>query len=272
MTKKLIRIGTKVVKIGTNLITKDGFPTEEEVYVFKSGNNLLKIGENYLCYNLDAPPAELASITTADATSVSNNSAVLGGNVLDDGGATVTERGIYLSETSDPKNSGVKHADGSGTGSFSSTYSNLDEEKTYHFVAYATNSKGTAYGDDKAFTTDATHTATVTVKTEDSGHYVDGIIYAKDSSDNVIAEWSLPSDPRQQSVSQSLSINPAENYYIDATFVHLYDVDSGGTSLEEYETYWSEDDINYSIGRSSDTYSTDKTVYFRLDVGEGEEH
>ena len=52
MAKKLIRTGTKVVKIGTNLITKDGFPTQEAVYVFKSGNNLLKIGANYLGYNL----------------------------------------------------------------------------------------------------------------------------------------------------------------------------------------------------------------------------
>ena len=170
MTKKLIKVGNKIIKINSNLLSTGELPSEEGTYVFVVNGQIVQVNGDFVGIKIE-PGAVEPSVTTSDATNISNDSATLGGNVTDDGGATVTERGIYLSETSDPKNSGVKHADGSGTGSFSSVYSGLDGNKTYYFVAYATNSKGTAYGVDKSFETavDAPTTApTITSVTFDS--------------------------------------------------------------------------------------------------------
>nr|WP_319510454.1 MBG domain-containing protein [uncultured Draconibacterium sp.] len=92
----------------------------------------------------------LPTVTTNSASSISSTGATLGGNVTNDGGATVTSRGIAYATSSNPT-SGV--AAGSGTGSFSQTVSGLSPGTTYYARAYATNSVGTAYGPQISFTT-----------------------------------------------------------------------------------------------------------------------
>ena len=94
----------------------------------------------------------LPTITTSSASSISNNSAVLGGNVTSDGNATVTERGIVYSTTQNPTIANTKTAIGTGTGSFSSTVTGLAANTTYYVRAYAINSQGTAYGIQSNFT------------------------------------------------------------------------------------------------------------------------
>jgi hypothetical protein len=95
----------------------------------------------------------LATITTADATGPTSTSAVLGGNVTNDGGATVTERGICYNTAQDPTTANNKVPVGNGSGVFSTTVTGLTEKTTYYVRAYAINSKGTAYGLQKSFTT-----------------------------------------------------------------------------------------------------------------------
>ncbi len=94
---------------------------------------------------------ELPSVKTGDITDITVSSAVAGGDVTDDGGADITERGFYYGTSSGPEATGTKVEEGSGKGDFSSTLSGLDEGTTYYVVAYATNSQGTAYGDEKSF-------------------------------------------------------------------------------------------------------------------------
>jgi len=96
----------------------------------------------------------LATVITSGATSVTSNSATLGGNVTANGGASVTERGVVYSTTANPTTSaGTKVIIGSGTGSFSQNVTGLNGNTTYHVRAYATNSEGTSYGADSTFTT-----------------------------------------------------------------------------------------------------------------------
>ncbi len=98
-------------------------------------------------------PADLA--TTAPST-ITSNSAILGGTIATDGGTTITERGICWATTTNPTTSSTKLAIGTGSGTFSSTITGLLPATLYYFRAYAINSKGTAYGNEVSATTLAT--------------------------------------------------------------------------------------------------------------------
>ncbi len=100
------------------------------------------------------------SVTTSSASSIAETMAVLGGNVTNGGGGTVTERGIYYGTSSDPKTNGTKVQIGSGTGPFSKSLSGLADGTKYYFVAFASNSAGVGYGSTLSFTTAVSNTVT----------------------------------------------------------------------------------------------------------------
>jgi hypothetical protein len=87
----------------------------------------------------------ISNITVTTATS--------GGNVVSDGGAPVTARGVCWSTSQTPIITNNKTTDDSGKGSFSSNLTGLSQGTTYYVRAYATNSAGTAYGAAQTFTT-----------------------------------------------------------------------------------------------------------------------
>ncbi|WP_100610158.1 T9SS type A sorting domain-containing protein [Confluentibacter lentus] len=94
------------------------------------------------------------TVTTATASGVTTTTAILGGNVTDDGGATVTERGIVYNTTGTPNvNDDTKVQIGSGNGSFSDEIIGLIAGTTYYVRAYATNTTGTSYGSEENFIT-----------------------------------------------------------------------------------------------------------------------
>jgi len=96
----------------------------------------------------------LATLSTTAVSSVTSSSAQSGGTISSDGGATITARGICWSTSQTPTVSlSTKTTDGSGTGSFVSAMSGLQPGITYYVRAYATNSQGTAYGNQVNFTT-----------------------------------------------------------------------------------------------------------------------
>ena len=95
---------------------------------------------------------ELPTVTTNTPTNVLVYTVTLGGNVTSDGGATVTERGVVYSMTSNPTIANNKVQIGSGTGVFSQNISGLTCGTTYYARAYAINSAGVAYGNEVNFT------------------------------------------------------------------------------------------------------------------------
>ncbi|MCX6226498.1 MAG: T9SS type A sorting domain-containing protein [Bacteroidia bacterium] len=99
------------------------------------------------------PAAVLPTVTTADITAISASTATCGGNVISDGGAQITARGVCWSTSQNPTFLSNRTSDGKGNGLFSSNMSDLTVNTTYYVRAYATNSVGTAYGEQKEFTT-----------------------------------------------------------------------------------------------------------------------
>ncbi len=100
-----------------------------------------------------ACPLNLPTVTTTAISSITETSARSGGSVTDDGGSTVTARGVCWSISQNPTISNSKTTDGNGTGSFTSSLTGLSSVTTYYVRAYATNSVGTAYGDEMNFKT-----------------------------------------------------------------------------------------------------------------------
>ncbi|MBQ3789259.1 MAG: carboxypeptidase regulatory-like domain-containing protein [Bacteroidales bacterium] len=96
---------------------------------------------------------DLPTVTTSNVSNITASSATCGGNVTADGGSYVTERGICWGTSNLPTIDGNHQAMGQGNGTFTCNMSNLEPDNVYYVRAYATNNRGTAYGEQKQFTT-----------------------------------------------------------------------------------------------------------------------
>ncbi|MCX6223034.1 MAG: fibrobacter succinogenes major paralogous domain-containing protein [Bacteroidia bacterium] len=97
--------------------------------------------------------ANLPTLTTATISALSYASVTSGGNISADGGGAIISRGVCWSTANNPTISDNKTTDGTGSGIFTSSVSGLTATTTYYLRAYATNSAGTAYGNQISFTT-----------------------------------------------------------------------------------------------------------------------
>ena len=93
-------------------------------------------------------PPSLPTVATNNVNNITSSSASCGGNVTSDGGDPVYERGVCWSTSHYPTTSNPHTTDGTGTGGFTSSITGLTPNTTYFVRAYATNSAGTAYGNE----------------------------------------------------------------------------------------------------------------------------
>ena len=96
------------------------------------------------------------NVITLNPENITSSSAVCGGEVIDDGGSEVTERGILWNVGNTLSSNYNKVTLGSGLGSFSTTLTSLAGGTTYCYMAYAVNGTDTALGNLAKFTTTAT--------------------------------------------------------------------------------------------------------------------
>ena len=99
----------------------------------------------------DSATTSIPFVTTNVVTNITANSATCGGTVTDDGGLSVTARGVCWSTSPYPTVNDSYTTEGSGTGSFTSSMTGLTHDVMYYVRAYATNSMGTGYGDMMSF-------------------------------------------------------------------------------------------------------------------------
>jgi phosphodiesterase/alkaline phosphatase D-like protein len=177
--------------------------------------------------------ANTPTVNTTSVTEITAVSARSGGNVTDDGGSTVTARGVCWSTAPNPTIANNRTTNGTGTGSFTSYLTNLTPDTTYYVRAYATNAVGTAYGGERQFTTGST-TVNVSITNPDDGDVVAGTVTIAASA----------------SVDGSTSIARVE-FYIDGTQI-------AQDTSSPYQTGW--DTTAYADGTHTITataYDTD---------------
>jgi uncharacterized protein (TIGR02145 family) len=93
------------------------------------------------------------NLTTIAVTSISDTTAISGGNITSDNGGFIVERGVCWGLTNTPTIADNKTSDGNNSGSFSSNITGLNPNTPYYVRAYATNSAGTNYGNAISFKT-----------------------------------------------------------------------------------------------------------------------
>lgn len=96
---------------------------------------------------------QLATVTTASVCGVTQTGAIVGGEVTDDGGSVVLDRGVCWDSIATPTISDNCLHIGSGIGVFSDVLTALSPNTTYYVRAYAINGVGVSYGEEESFTT-----------------------------------------------------------------------------------------------------------------------
>jgi len=131
-----------------------GLPPSTFYYVRAYAKNMIGIAYgSVVTFTTDVPPADLPTLSTITVADITHNSASSGGNISDNGGGTITARGVCWSTSEYPTTSDSKSIDGTGSGIYASSIIGLNANTFYYIRAYATNSAGTAYGDQLVFTT-----------------------------------------------------------------------------------------------------------------------
>jgi plastocyanin len=151
---------------GTGAFTADmtDLTPDTQYYVRAFATNSAGIGYgNQVTFTTEL--TSLALLTTTEASMITSTTAVSGGNITSDGGDAITARGVCYSTSQNPTVTDSKTDDGAGAGLFESSLTDLSPGTTYYLRAYATNSTGTAYGNQITFTT-----------TEESGGITDVLI------------------------------------------------------------------------------------------------
>ena len=97
--------------------------------------------------------ATYPSVTTGIVSLITTNTANVAGNVSNDGGASVTSRGICYNLDQNPTIANSVVASGTGTGGYFCTLPDLTSSTKYYVRSFATNSVGTSYGNEINFTT-----------------------------------------------------------------------------------------------------------------------
>jgi len=107
------------------------------------------------CQKSNSPdnPTIPPGVSSSEIGSITSNSVVIAVNVSADGRESITARGVCWKNSPTPDISGSHTTDGIGTGTFNSSITGLIPGTTYYVRAYATNSRGTAYGSELSFTT-----------------------------------------------------------------------------------------------------------------------
>jgi uncharacterized protein (TIGR02145 family) len=197
---------------------------------------------NEVNFTTESEKTSIPVVTTAQVTSITKTAAVCGGLVTSSGGENVTARGVCWNNSTNPIIENFKTIDSSGLGIFVSNLTGLTGNTQYYVRAYASNSTGTAYGEEKSFTTSPVlaYVSTAQITSITSTGAVCGGTLSSDGGSAVIARgvcWSLEPNPATTNnhtsdgvgigefTSTITNLSPGNTYYVRA-----YATNSIGTS------------------------------------------
>ncbi len=97
--------------------------------------------------------AILGTVGTLDVTQITSTSALLSGDLMSHGGNLEAEKGFVIGFAPSPTLDDFQVINGTGEGAYSEQVEGFGPNTTYYVRTYVTNTAGTAYGNEKEFTT-----------------------------------------------------------------------------------------------------------------------
>ncbi len=232
---------------------------------------------NYISFTTLQEP-ELPVLTTTSVSLITETSARSGGNITDDGGSVVTDRGVCWSIYENPTLSDSYTNDGSGTGSFTSNITGLSPNTNYYVRAYATNSTGTSYGNNVSFATLQTAGLPVLTTTSASSITATSALSGGNITDDggsAVTDrgvcWSIYENPTLSDSHKSngsgtgsftsniTGLSPGTKYYLRA-----YATNSVGTSYGDhisFKTMWDNSKVSDYDGNSYATVQIGEQIW-----------
>lgn len=155
---------TVTVLSNSGSLTKEGYVfqgwntrTDGSGTQYSPGNTFAMGTSSVVLYARWTPSGSTpATMTTQNASSVSETTATLNGNITSLGSPNPTAHGFCYSTNREPATNNatcVNRGAASATGAFSNNISGLTASTTYYVRSYATNTAGTSYGAEVSFTT-----------------------------------------------------------------------------------------------------------------------
>ena len=236
--------------------------TKYYVRAFATNKNGTAYGNELNFTTLSNP----ASVTTSPATSITTTEATINCEVTDEGGGSVTDRGIVYSTYQNPTTSNTKVTSGSGKGVYSVKLTSLTPDRTYYARAYAVNNSGTSYGQQIAFTTEKVKVPTVTTNaptsitahtanasgkiTNDGGGTITGRGFRYSTDSNVSSYSTIAAENVVNSDFTSVIKNLQQNtkYYFRA-----YAANSAGYGLGEILSFTTSNATTATVSTSAAT-------------------
>jgi len=240
--------------------------------VFNTGYNVLRIFYDDL----------MPQLTTKAIISITENSAISGGNITDDGDNPLISRGICWSTNPAPTIYHNRTTEGTNTEEFTSNITGLQDNTVYYVRAYAINVNGTAYGNELSFKTtkkpdnsttpsittgDVTNITTTTAScsgnvTSDGGSSVTarGVCWSTTQNPTTADSKTTNGTGTGTFTSNITGLTPNTTYY-----VRTYATNSNGTSYGEQKSFKTSQEGG--VG-STFTDSRDGIVYKTVTIGE----
>lgn len=176
------------------------------------------------------------TVITLEVTSPTQTTATGNGNVTDDGGSPITERGVCWGTNHNPDlNGSYNSCTTNGTGTYQVSMTGLTPGTTYYVRAYARNSAGLSYAENEvSFSTGAQqYTITVSASTGGSAHvgsttgpttgiYTSGqqcTVYAVSNSNYTFTNWTENGNVVSSQANYEFTVTANRNLVANFTYV-----------------------------------------------------
>lgn len=121
--------------------------------IFKKDGSIISIAVNEID-SINYSNRDLALVKTISASSITQTSATVGGEILNNGTSNITSRGVCWSNTPNPTTANNVKYSNTSSSLFSVNLTNLSSRSVYYVRAFAINASGTSYGQEIVFMTD----------------------------------------------------------------------------------------------------------------------
>ena len=264
---------------------KNNFGNSTEIREFTSNISGLDAGKTYYVRayavnnkgtvyseqrNITMPYIKKPIVKTQGATDIGKDVATLNGNITDNGGDKIIECGFYYGTS---ENTEIKKSLGDNSlSALKLVLTNLKESTTYYYKAYATNSKGTAYGEVMSFKTLSENALTVETKsaTDITTKSATLIVTVLDRGSSNITEYGFYYGTNENTTNKKKLENSMDELKLNLTelaegttyYYKAYATNSKGTSYGEVLNFTTLPNIEFSnVSVSNITPTTASVVY-----------